>query len=442
MFSKVFDYLKSLINRNVFKNFSWMFLVQVINIIGSFFVSVLAARFFGAEKYGAYNYSLAFVSVCAPLYLWGIESYAIKEFAQNKEDVEKTFGTIYYGLLFLAVVVSSILIGVSFLLGLDLYKKIFVILIVIPYLFNPCLTAKYFLMGKKQIKLLSLSQMVIQILFLGAKISFLVYTRSIIIFAIINSLESMAQLIVNSLVLKREKNHVKAIFDFEKLKKIFKVCAPLLGSSITVSVYMRADQLMIGNMIGDAELGVYSVAVKLSEFWYVVPATMYSAVLPILSKDLYNNKKAFWKKFQDFSDILCVVSYGAVLGVALLGEVVINNIYGPEYANAANIMKIYILGGIGVGIGHALSAYVNINEDSIFSFINTLFGCVLNLLLNACFIPRYGSCGAAMATIAASLSNTFLICFCYGLKNEDYRKIFICQTKSLFPFCRLIKKIV
>ena len=36
-------------------------------------------------------------------------------------------------------------------------------------------------------------------------------------------------------------------------------------------IYLRIDQVMLGNMVGSEELGNYSVAVRISEAWYFIP---------------------------------------------------------------------------------------------------------------------------------------------------------------------------
>ncbi|MBE8416266.1 oligosaccharide flippase family protein, partial [Leptospira borgpetersenii] len=44
----------------------------------------------------------------------------------------------------------------------------------------------------------------------------------------------------------------------------------LLLSGLAVIVYMRIDQIMIGQMMGDEAVGIYTAAVKISEVWYFI----------------------------------------------------------------------------------------------------------------------------------------------------------------------------
>lgn len=434
--------IKNILKNSIFKNFSWMFMPQLVSMIGSLLVSIFAARLFGAEEYGAYNYAVAFVAIISPLYLWGIESYAIKEFAQQKDDIDTTYGTIFYGLLLLAMIVTfavDILVGVT---RLSLNKRLYIWILLAPYFLNSLITAKFYLVGVRKIKLLSIYQVFLQLLFLLAKIYVIVIIRSVLIFVVTCSAENFLQFIVYFLVLKIEKIEIRKTFSKVKLYRIFKICSPLLLSSFAVNVYMKADQLMVGSMLGDSELGIYSIAVKCSEFWYIIPATIYTVFLPVLSNSMYYDKSEFWDKLQKFADILGAISYFAIILLVFFGTQIILMAYGKEYYKAGSIAKAYIFGGLPVGIGYALSAYVSIHEQSWFSFINTLFGCILNLLLNYLLIPKYGVYGAVIATVVVCFSGAFILCFFCGIFNKDYRKVLLCQIKALFPFYRLLRYIL
>jgi Membrane protein involved in the export of O-antigen and teichoic acid len=51
-------------------------------------------------------------------------------------------------------------------------------------------------------------------------------------------------------------------FDIEIGRKLLRDSLPLLLSSIATSIYMRIDQVMIKNMLGDREVGLYSAAIE------------------------------------------------------------------------------------------------------------------------------------------------------------------------------------
>ena len=46
---------------------------------------------------------------------------------------------------------------------------------------------------------------------------------------------------------------------------------PLLLSGISIMVYMKIDQIMLGQILGDESVGIYSAALRISEIWYFIP---------------------------------------------------------------------------------------------------------------------------------------------------------------------------
>ena len=52
---------------------------------------------------------------------------------------------------------------------------------------------------------------------------------------------------------------------YEELRRLASTGWPLIIAGLSVSVYMRVDQIMLGQMLGDTDVGVFSAAVRISE---------------------------------------------------------------------------------------------------------------------------------------------------------------------------------
>lgn len=75
----------------------------------------------------------------------------------------------------------------------------------------------------------------------------------------------------------------KFMFGFDKflIKPLLKSAWPMILSAVATMLYMRVDQLMIKNMIGVHELGLYSAASKIYEGWIILPIVLSIAILPL-----------------------------------------------------------------------------------------------------------------------------------------------------------------
>ena len=78
----------------------------------------------------------------------------------------------------------------------------------------------------------------------------------------------------------------KFMFGFDKflIKPLLKSAWPMILSAVATMLYMRIDQIMIKNMIGVHEFGLYSAASKASkiyEGWIILPIVLSIAILPL-----------------------------------------------------------------------------------------------------------------------------------------------------------------
>jgi len=73
-------------------------------------------------------------------------------------------------------------------------------------------------------------------------------------------------------------------FDFKVAKSLLKDSWPLVFSGIVIMIYMRIDQVMIKNMLGNWAVGQYAAAVRLSEVWYFIPIVVCNSLFPAIVK--------------------------------------------------------------------------------------------------------------------------------------------------------------
>ncbi|WP_162866550.1 oligosaccharide flippase family protein, partial [Escherichia coli] len=55
---------------------------------------------------------------------------------------------------------------------------------------------------------------------------------------------------------------------------LLKVGLPLAISSLSIVIYTRIDQIMLGNLVGEQAVGWFSAATTLSQGWVFVPMAL------------------------------------------------------------------------------------------------------------------------------------------------------------------------
>src|SRR3989442_528209 len=82
----------------------------------------------------------------------------------------------------------------------------------------------------------------------------------------------------------------------QRAKMLLSDSWPLILSGLVIVVYMRIDQVMLGEMKGAEAVGIYSAAVKLSEVWYFIPMAIVSSVFPSIIEAKKLSEKLYYDR--------------------------------------------------------------------------------------------------------------------------------------------------
>jgi len=205
----------------------------------------------------------------------------------------------------------------------------------------------------------------------------------------------------------------------------------LLVSAVAEVIYLKIDIVMLERMAGLSQTGLYAAAAKISEVWYIVPSILMAAWFPLIwapgtSSDEQNSK------LQRVFDIAVLAALGIAIGTQVLGDWVIQILYGSDFAAAALLLKIHIWAGVFIFMRAILSKWLIVHDALKYSLITHAAGTVMNVGLNLWLIPRFGAVGAAMGTVASYAASSWMTLFLFS----DTRPIAIMMTRSLLILFR------
>ena len=197
---------------------------------------------------------------------------------------------------------------------------------------------------------------------------------------------------------------------------------------MVVVIYMKVDQVMIGEMLGEQEVGIYSAAVRLVEMWYIVPAIISMSFFPAMYKLKFNNPERYLQRIQQFLDFMVIVSVVAGILILIVAEQLVVLIYGSEYRGAVGVLQVYIWSSVFVFLMIATSSYLIAENKTMFLLFRHVLGMLVNVTLNWLLIPLYGIKGSAFATLIAYLFVAYLSSCLY----KGMWSLFIMETRALF----------
>lgn len=394
--------------KKYFLNTSWLMGEKIFRIGISALVGVLVVRHLQPEGFGKLSYAISFVTLFSTLSTLGLDNIIIKHLVNDNGARDSYLGTSFILKLFGSVIGTLASIALIFLTNFDNSTRVLVTIIsftlilqsfnVIDYFFQAHVMAKYSVYSL-------LASVIVSSIF---KVMLIILNAPLIYFGFAYTLEAVV-LAIGLVLMVQLKQHsiTQWRFDARVAKSFIKLSLPLIISGAMVTLYMRIDQVMIKNMLGDVQTGLYSSAVNLSEAWYFIPVALVGSFYPALIS-AKANIKLFEKRTKQLFALLLAVSLPMALVIALFSNLIITILYGETYEPAAEVLKVHIWSGIFVFLGVASSRWLIIEDLQNYSTVVTAIGAVINIGLNFILLPRIGMVGAAWATlIAYAISGSF-----------------------------------
>jgi O-antigen/teichoic acid export membrane protein len=206
---------------------------------------------------------------------------------------------------------------------------------------------------------------------------------------------------------------------------------PLIPSLVMVTIYMKIDQVMLGNMANSEAVGNYAAAVRFSEIWYFIPLAVCSSVFPAILRAKQRSKEEYYARLQQLYDFMAWIALAIAIPMTFISVPLMATLIGHEFSEAGKILSLHIWSAVFVFLGHAQHQWLMAENLSKLSFAKTSLGAISNILLNLLLIPLYQGVGAAIATmISYSICSHFSCLFYRPLWANGWM-----LTKALFiPF--------
>jgi len=416
--------------RRIFSNLSWLFFDKVFRLGFGLFVVAWVARYLGPSDFGHLNYAIAFTALFSAIATLGLDGIAVRELINEPEQKEKILGSVFFlkligGICALILSCSAILLvrpndkSSSVLIFIIALGFIFQSFNTIDIWFQSQLLSKYTVWVKNSVFLIASIM----------KVFFILVKGPLIVFAVIGTFEIMIG--AAGLIIFYHAKHLrikKWKADWLVVQNLLKDSWPLILAGLSVMVYMRIDQVMIGQMMGDKVVGIYSAAVQLAEIWYFIPMLISPSIFPSILNAKKIGGDIYTQRTQMLYDLMALLAVLIAVIVFFFSKDMISFLYGNQYVNASFVLSIYVWAGIPVFLGVVVSRFLIAENMTKVSFYRTFLGCISNVILNLILIPRYGIVGAAWAT----LISYFISLFCVLLfKESNKHGIYI--LKSLNP---------
>ncbi len=418
--------------RDIIANTGWLFGLRILRMLFALFVMAWVARYLGTEEYGILQYGIAFMGLFVPFATLGLQQIVVRDIVREPEARDEILGTTFVmrvigglaGFLFVLVAIYFVREGrtvrlVTGIAALTLFLQAFEC---IDMWFQSQVQSKYTVIAKSVSLVVANVLRILAILMLAPVAAFSVI---LVISVIISS--------TGLVIAYRSKGHSLRNWRFSggRARKLLGQSWMLILTGAFSVIYFKIDQVMLGQIAGDEEVGVYAAATRLSEVWYFIPTAIVTSVFPALIKAKGRGEKIYYARLQRLYDFLAWLGLAVAVFFTFASNRAILMIFGDQYAAAGPILAVHIWAGVFIFLKVAMGRWL-LNEGRLaFLFISSAVGAIINVALNIPLIPRYGGMGAAVATVISYAVAGLLVCFFY---RPTWRNGWMMTKALLVPF--------
>ncbi|MCX7953791.1 MAG: flippase [Bacteroidales bacterium] len=434
---KSYILLKNFIDRRpsllkIVENLAWLSFDKILKFTINIFVIALVAQYLGPKLYGLWNYAIAFASIFGVFATLGLDSIVVRELVKYPNKTDELLSTTFFLRLFGATLSFILCIVAAFILkNNDALTFSLIALSSAGSLIQVFSTVDYYFQSKIMSKYTVWAQNIAFIIMSSVRILLVLVKAPLVSFALAALVEGIiANVLLVIFFFKKYSFPLKKIqFNLSLAKYLLKESWPLLLSGIAIIIYLRIDQIMIKEMLGNKEVGIYSAAVRISELCYVLPMMIATTIYPKIIEYKKSSEELYYKKLQDL--FLYITWFGILVGLILtiFAGFIVKIIFGKEFILSASVLKIHGWSGIFVCLGVASSGWYMAENLSKMAFYRTLLGALSNIILNFILIPKFSIYGAAISTlISYAIAGYF-----FDLLSRKTKIVFIMKSKVFFP---------
>ena len=414
--------------KKIVNNLLWAVSGKIVNLVGSLVLGIIVARYLGVEQYGLMNYVISYVFLFQTLASFGLDSIEVREEAAGKVPVNTIIGTAFWIKVVFGVICIALSIGTAVVMSEDSYTIGLVALYSSYIVFNSFIVIRNYFTSLVQNKYIVLSEIFRTFVGIGIKLTMWAMDCSLTWFVAAFAFDLV---LVAGVYISSYSHKIGRLkdwrFSLPYAKFMLKESFPLLLTNAAVIIYQRIDQVMIGSMVGKADVGYFSVAAKFVEVMIFIPATIAHTISPILVQMLDKSREVYIVKAQQYLNITVWVSILCSIGVSVISYWIVLYTFGTEYLPAAAILQVLSFKMVSVALSNGGGIMVIVERLQKWVFFRDVLGCLVCIILNWWLLPKYGAMAAAFVAIAANLAAGYVA----DLLVPAYRHIFRQQTKAL-----------
>lgn len=202
-------------------------------------------------------------------------------------------------------------------------------------------------------------------------------------------------------VIARKAHFRRLRWDWRFFLVILKQSAPFALLVLLMASYNRIDPILLRQLAGDADAGIYAGAFRLLDAVTMVAYLVSVALLPVFSRLCREDSGQIGDTVRLVFWPMMLFAIGVAVASAIWAVPLMELLYPGRGAQYVPVFRVIIFGLVPIGLtyifGTLLTAGGRLRQLNLFAAISLVLNVVVNLLL----IPRFGAVGSAWASLTA-----------------------------------------
>ena len=410
----------------IIHNGVWLISERSARLIFGLLVSAWVARYLGPSQFGELAYVLAFMAIFQGIANLGLDGIVVREIAQNKLRAGLILGTTFVlrsvvGMLCWSVAVLS----VGFAKGFAGEEFHLTALVGGSLLFQSADTVDLWFQSQSQSKRTVLAKFSAYTIANAIRVTMILMDAPLMAFAFAIGLEAFLNACGLYVAYRLYPCDEFWTTSLKKSKELLLESWPYVLSTLSIILYMRIDQIMIKQYLGDEQLGIFAAILPLATFWQFLPMTIMVSLGPLVASRKLAGEQAYLKLMYQIFRLYALLGWTVCATVFIFSDYLIPLLYGVEYLQGTRVIKIYVMTNIFINMGVAQSLWLINEKKPIIGLYKTLSGAVFCIIGNVIFLPIYGIQGAAWVAVISQAISAMLSNVIFD------KRIFFMQLRSL-----------
>ncbi|GGB12353.1 oligosaccharide flippase family protein [Agarivorans gilvus] len=404
------------------KNMLWHAIEYFSRIAFGLLSVILVARYFGPESLGKLSQVQATSELLIFLVVLGLDNIILHELAKKPQRdtifscfILQSIGwCMYLPLLLLAVYImreqflASDVLVIIFAVSLNTY---FTRATIFRLYFQAVNLPKFIAWAAITSRFFALFYMLLA-LFLGLEYQWVIYFLP---------LQALLQTLLLAITFLRQgQGEGQFKLCINKIKSMLKPAMPILLASALFPLFTQADILIISTLLDDKSVGLYSAAAKLVAQFIFVGNILTLSFFNILVRKQQQNEHDYQNFLSGLSQLISACSLVLALVVFLLADPIVNTLYGEQFSQSSEILKILVWKWVFIIPAALYSRLLVVNQLTKYELSKSLIAAAISIAANIICIPIFGVKGAALVSLLSFACADLLL---YGVFKET-RSIF------------------